>query len=215
MLTTPTQGPESFYVPDLNTARSVKKDQPAPQGDFAAIPDLLSERLLQRLDTLGREPQVIVDLACDSAKRLIQLRQRYPQAIIVGIGWSENNLPHERDVQSSGPAAEKTGRLDSLGRKLLGWLPGVDQTQKPGELLLAASPLQLPLASGMADLVIASQLLPWCAQPAAVFSEVHRVLKPEGAFFWSSAGPDTLKEYRQLWQSLDAYPHVWLSLIHI
>jgi len=205
MLTTPTQGPESFYVPDLDTARVVKKNQPAAEGDFAAIPDLLSERLLQRLDTLGNEPQFIVDLGCDSAKRLFQLRQRYQGAIIVGIGWSENNLPTHGNVTSVPPS----GKFSSLGKKIREWLPALDAPPNQHDFLIAASPLQLPLASGKADLVIASQLLPWCANPAGLFSEVHRVLKSEGAFFWSSAGPDTLREYRELWQSLDSYPHVW------
>jgi len=210
---TPSQGPESLYVPDLDTARSVKKDQPASQGDFAAIPDLLSERLLQRLDMLGTEPRFIVDLGCDSATRLLQLRKRYPKSVILGIGWSENNLPAVTDsvaLQSPGnPAADKFQWLGSLYRKLPGWLPGHGGGGKSRELLLAACPLQVPLANDSVDLVIASQLLPWLANPAALFSEVQRILKSEGAFFWSSAGPDTLSEYRDLWQSLDSYPHVW------
>ena len=215
MLTTTTQGPDSFYVPDLETARSIKKDQLAPEGDFAAIPDLLSERLLQRLDTLGTTPEVIVDLGCDSAARVMQLRQRYPHALLVGIGWSENNLPvtTERSSRQRSQSADVSsggrGGALSLGRKLFRWLPGLDVGRHSRELLVAAAPMVLPLADNSVDMVIASQLLPWCANPAAVFSEAHRVLKTEGAFFWSSAGPDTLKEYRELWRSLDSYPHVW------
>ena len=216
MLTTTTQGPDSFYVPDLETARSIKKDQLAPEGDFAAIPDLLSERLLQRLDPLGKTPEVIVDLGCDSVARLTQLRERYPHALIVGIGWSENNLPVTTDrlsrqgkKQSAGASSGAGPGTTSLGRKLFGWLPGLNVSRHSQELLVAAAPMVMPLADNSVDMVIASQLLPWCANPAAVFSEAHRVLKTEGAFFWSSAGPDTLKEYRELWRSLDSYPHVW------
>jgi len=180
----------------------------------------LSERLLQRLDTLGSEPQIIVDLGCDSALRLAGLRQRYPQAVIAGIGWSVTNLPgtgrasYGQVDPSANPAAVNPGVLGDLGDKLRGWLSDHDARRgaswkKSREFLLTSSPLQLPLASETVDLVIASQVLPWCPNPAALFSETHRVLKSEGAFFWSSAGPDTLKEYTELWQSIDSYPHVW------
>jgi len=40
-----------------------------------------------------------------------------------------------------------------------------------------------------------------------VFAEVARVLDTGGVFFFTSAGPDTLVEYRAVWATVDAYAH--------
>jgi len=65
----------------------------------------------------------------------------------------------------------------------------------------------LPLVEQSIDLVVSNLLLPWC-EPANLFSEVHRVLRPAGVFAFSSFGPDTLKELRGAWSIVDDTPHV-------
>ena len=64
----------------------------------------------------------------------------------------------------------------------------------------------LPLASQSMDLVIANAHLHWVDDPKQCLSEVSRVLRPEGVFFFSTLGPDTLKEARAVW-TLMGQPH--------
>ena len=52
----------------------------------------------------------------------------------------------------------------------------------------------IPLDDGVADVVFANLLLPRCGDPAALFSEVARVLRQDGLFAFSAFGPDTLPE---------------------
>jgi len=66
---------------------------------------------------------------------------------------------------------------------------------------------QLPLADGSVDLLFANLLLPWCA-PDAVFSEVARVLREGGVFSFATVGPETLREVRAAWSSIDERIHV-------
>jgi malonyl-CoA O-methyltransferase len=40
-----------------------------------------------------------------------------------------------------------------------------------------------------------------------VFEEAARILKPGGAFMFTTAGPDTLMEYRDAWASIDSFAH--------
>jgi malonyl-CoA O-methyltransferase len=57
-------------------------------------------------------------------------------------------------------------------------------------------------------MVFSSLSLQWCDQPALAFTEIRRVLKPDGVLLFSTFGPDTLKELRHSWTGVDHGPHV-------
>lgn len=65
-----------------------------------------------------------------------------------------------------------------------------------------------PFADGSFDLVVSNMVLPWINETDQMTSELERVLDKGGAFFFSSAGPDTLTELRRAWASIDTYIHV-------
>ncbi|MFP8966400.1 malonyl-ACP O-methyltransferase BioC [Pokkaliibacter sp. CJK22405] len=70
---------------------------------------------------------------------------------------------------------------------------------------LQADAEALPLASAQFDWVISSLAIQWCHEPARVFAEVQRVLKPGGTFLFSTLGPDTLHELRQAMVTVDGH----------
>lgn len=207
------QGQDAYDLPDLRRIGQLHGRLFSSSGDFAAIPDLLSERLLQRLDTLAMCPATVLDLGCTSDYRLNALHQRFPDANILGACWSSSGLSRLSSTTATATAPE-SGLRNKLSRALAGILkflpfPGFAASAKKPWSVITALPDQLPLPDSSIELVIASQVLPWCQDPGAVFKEMHRVLAPGGAFFWSGAGPDTLREYRAIWQQVDHYPHVW------
>ena len=214
MATPSAQGQHAYDLPDLHSIRRLHERYVSASGDFATIPNLLSERLLQRLDTLTMQPGAVLDLGCTTDYRLNALHQRFPNANIIGACWSSAGLSRSTPMA---PDAENrpvsgSGVWHNLRSALTGiqqHLPRFGASAKKPWSVLAALPDQLPLPDSSFELVIASQVLPWCQDPAAVFKEIHRVLVPGGAFFWSGAGPDTLREYRDIWQQIDRYPHVW------
>ncbi len=73
---------------------------------------------------------------------------------------------------------------------------------------ICADAAQLPFADHSIDLLVSNLMLQWCNDVVAVFAEFARVLKPDGALFFSTFGPDTLKELRQSWASVDNAQHV-------
>ena len=79
--------------------------------------------------------------------------------------------------------------------------------QAQGHTVLAADAESLPFADRSAELVFANMLLPWC-QPPSLFAEVARVLDHGGLFLFATLGPDSLKELRQAWYSVDEGIHV-------
>ena len=176
------------------------------------VPRELSGRLLERLTSLAIEPAVVVDIGTPLSERCNQLREAYPKAIVLQSVWHERQLAAGEETV---PASGATGSDPSLGRwpmaarrlkQRFSALLSADSQDPPG---ISADPAQLPLADASVDLVLACQVLPWCGDPGVLFRDVHRILKPGGAFFWSSVGPDTLREYRELWSAVDTYPHVF------
>jgi malonyl-CoA O-methyltransferase len=80
-------------------------------------------------------------------------------------------------------------------------------SDRPGTEVCADSHC-IPFADASIDIVISNLMLPACAVPEMVFSEVRRVLRNPGLFLFSTLGPDTLKEIRQAWSPIDDAPHV-------
>lgn len=153
----------------------------------AGVFETVGDRLRDRLDVLLVEPRHVLDLGCRTGYQLDALQQRYPKASVIGID------------PSPGVTASMPGSWPSWLRKKKGRLPA----------RVAGDPHALPFADAQFELVISNLLLPWCHSPHQVFSEVARVLKPGGAFLFTSAGPDTLKEYRAVWATIDAHLHVF------
>ncbi|HHJ36422.1 MAG TPA: malonyl-[acyl-carrier protein] O-methyltransferase BioC, partial [Gammaproteobacteria bacterium] len=75
-------------------------------------------------------------------------------------------------------------------------------------LLVCADIEKLPFADDSFDLVFSSLSMQWCNDLNAAFLEARRVLKPGGLFVFSTFGPDTLKELRSSWASVDSKNHV-------
>jgi malonyl-CoA O-methyltransferase len=65
----------------------------------------------------------------------------------------------------------------------------------------------LPLKPHSVDLVTSNLAVQWC-DLEKVLSEVKRILKPEGQFFFTTFGGRTLHELKSAWQEVDDYNHV-------
>ena len=151
----------------------------------AAVFETISDRLLQRLELLAVKPERVLDLGCRSGYQLGALAQRYPDAVVVG-------------------ADPAPGQLPQMPRSWPAWL----RRSRPAQSYrIACDPHVLPFADGSFDLVVSNLLLPWCATPHRVFEETARILASGGVFMFTSAGPDTLMEYRRAWASIDSHLH--------
>lgn len=73
---------------------------------------------------------------------------------------------------------------------------------------LCADSQRLPLADNSVDIVVSNLMLQGCAAPLDVFAEAQRVLRTPGLFLFNTLGPDTLKNLRRAWGSVDEAHHV-------
>lgn len=186
----------------LDTATGQRRFSQAAAGydGVAVLQDLVRTELLDRLEVVQLRPAFVLDLGCGTGKGTAALLERYapPRPFAerakawVGLGTAP-------------PPARVIG-VDSAPGMLAAAAPRV--AGNPQGELLAADACALPCPTGHADLVFASLLLPWVANPDALFAEVRRVLRPGGLFAFATLGPDTLHELRAASRAVDATPRV-------
>ena len=78
----------------------------------------------------------------------------------------------------------------------------------PLPILLCADAEFLPLRDGSVNHVFSNLALQWCSNLEAVFTDIKRLLKPEGSVIFSTFAPQTLQELKTAWASVDDYAHV-------
>ena len=153
-------------------------------GAHAAVFEAIGDRLQARLELLAIKPARVLDLGCRNGYQLDALQQRYPEAQVIG-------------------ADPAPGVPDRIPSSWPSWL----RKQPKSPARVACDPHELPFSDKCFDLVVSNLMLPWCHAPHRVFEEAARVLAPGGAFMFTSAGPDTLLEYRSAWARVDNYSH--------
>jgi malonyl-CoA O-methyltransferase len=155
-------------------------DRAAATYDAAAV--LQAEvrgSLLARLDLTRLEPRVVLDVGAATGAGARALKQRYPGARVIAV--------------------ESSAAMLRMAARRRAWL-------RPF-LLLCADAVRLPLADASVDVAFSNLLLPWC-DPDALFAELRRVLAPRGLLTLTGLGPDTLKELRAAWASVDGHVRV-------
>lgn len=163
--------------------RAVRRAFDAASATYASAAGVQSEiraRLLERLDLVNLQPSVVLDLGAGCGESTRALQDRYRSARVVALDVSEAMLAQARRQQRFFRRFHR----------------------------LAADAQRLPLQNASVDLVFSNLMLEWCASPDEVFQEVRRVLRPRGLLTFTTLGPDTLREVREAWRSIDARPHV-------
>jgi malonyl-CoA O-methyltransferase len=148
---------------------------------LSEIPDLIADRLFERLALLKLQPQRILDVGAGNARHAARLKALYPKAMVVNV-----------DISLAMLQQAERGRF---------W------QRKPVRVCADAS-VALPFADGSFDLVFSNLMVPWVHPPDIFAGEVNRLLAADAAFFVSSVGPDTLIELREAWAAVDTATHI-------
>ncbi|MDH3602997.1 MAG: malonyl-ACP O-methyltransferase BioC [Candidatus Tectomicrobia bacterium] len=107
-------------------------------------------------------------------------------------------------------AASLSERYPRAGVIALDIAPGMVNrvVEQPRIEPLCADASNIPLPDQSVDLIFSNLMLPWCDDLDAVLRESRRLIAPQGAFAFSTFGPDTLHELRRAWREVDSHEHV-------
>lgn len=137
-------------------------------------------RLLERLEIIRIAPKAVMDLGSGTGYFASLLEKKYPKAVIYGVDRAKGML--------------------QFAKKRRAWLSH--------QRFIQADAVRLPFPNQSIDFIFSNLTLHWCSDLKAVFQEMYRVLKPGGFAIFSLMGPDTLRELKDSWKKVDAYPHV-------
>ena len=149
--------------------------------DSAVLQRAVAERLLERLEMMTVQPRRVLDLGSGTGTAAYRLGRRYRGARVIHADFAANMLRAAR--RQASPVFSRHS-------------------------FLCADAESLPLGDACVDLVFSSLMLQWCSDPARVFQEAARILRPGGLLIFSSLGPDTLQELRDSWRVVDDGVHV-------
>ena len=170
--------------------REVKRsfERAASRYDAAALlHHEVCSRMLDRLDYIKVAPAVILDAGAGTGNAVTGLMSRHPGTPLVALDIAVAMLERAR------------GRLK--------WWQSVPGLRPP--LHAVAGDLErLPLAAESIGLVWSNLALQWVNDLPATLREMYRVLQPGGLLMFSTFGPDTLKELRAAYRSVDERTHV-------
>jgi malonyl-CoA O-methyltransferase len=153
-------------------------------GDYdrhAALEQEVCRRLLERCDFHRQLPGRVLDLGCGTGAGAHALKRKFRQAQVIGLDFSPAMLARMR-------------RRSSLLRPLRA---------------VCADLARLPFAQQSMDLLFSNLANHWSPDPAVLFDEFRRVLRPGGMLLFTILGPATLAELREAWAGVGA-----LSLPH-
>lgn len=165
--------------------------RPASVAESNFLRREVAARMHERLALVKIAPERVLDAGCGTGEDVALLQKTYPAAQIVGIDAAPALL-----AAAKGPAPRP---LNLLLSRLMPAKTGVD--------LLSGDFGNLPLGPNSIDLVWSNLALHWHPQPDKVFAEWRRVLRVDGLLMFSNFGPDTFKELRTAFASLDETPH--------
>ena len=140
------------------------------EDSVAAAAPVARAELLDRLQYFKLEPRVIVDLGCGGGEGATALRRRFPRACVIAVDADFTKTQQARRAQRF------WRRYDCV----------------------CADARVLPLAAQSVDLLFSNLLLPHCAEPAQVFAEVQRALRPNGLLLFATLGPATAPQLPDL-----------------
>jgi len=138
----------------------------------------IAGRMFERLALIRHPVRTMVDLGCGYGACRAPLQQHFPAAQWLGVDLA--------------PAMLRAARRAPAWQRLLAW-----PRTGPGHRICASAE-RLPLADSSIDLVFSNLMLHWHPAPHEVIAEIARVLRSGGLLMFSSYGPDTLKELRQV-----------------
>ncbi len=156
----------------------------ASYDDHAVLQREIADRLIDKLDFIKLQPKVILEIGSGTGYCTTQLKKLYPSSHVIALDIADLMLKATKS---------KLSLIQKIKKQIS---------------FTCADAAHLPFQENSIDFIFSNLTLQWCPVLRQVFNEFYRVLKPNGLLMFSSFGPDSLKELRSAWSSVDSFSHV-------
>ncbi len=146
----------------------------------AVLQATVGDELLERAAALAQKPARILDVGAGTGRLTARLRKRFAGSEVIALDLSNGML--------------------RAARRHAGWFKPLPRVQ--------ADAAALPLADASIDLLFSNLCVQWCDDLPATLMSFRRVLKPGAWLVFTTFGPDTLKELRGAFATVDDHAHV-------
>lgn len=174
---------ETEFLHDKKMVRRAFSRAAQTYDDAAVLQNEVMRRMLSNLDYMKVNPQTVLDAGSGTGAASRTLRKLYPKAKVIELDFAHGMLAQSRQQT-----------------------PWWKRFNRPAQI--CADIENLPLKSSSIDLLWSNLALQWCNDIDAAFLGIHRILRPEGLFMFSTFGPDTLKELKSAFAGSDNHIHV-------
>jgi malonyl-CoA O-methyltransferase len=161
----------------------------------AALQRIVGYALLDKVDS--NITGTLVDLGCGTGFLTAELLHLNPEQLIA-VDIAMPMLQATRNKLLRWLEQRETYRISNANDGFHYTLPS----------LLCADAEYLPLLNNSVNHVVSNLALQWCSNLQTVFTDIKRVLKPNGQLIFSTFAPQTLQELKAAWASVDDYAHV-------
>jgi malonyl-CoA O-methyltransferase len=151
--------------------------------DVAVLQREIGNRIIERLELVRLEPKTILDIGAGTGVGTESLSKVYKNSRVIAFDLAPNMLKQAR---------QRGNWLSRYKNQLF---------NKRG--FICGDAEYLPFADNSFDLIYSNATLQWCTDLDHTFSELKRILRPNGLLMFSTFGPDTLKELRASWKVAD------------
>ncbi len=147
----------------------------------AELQKQVAEELVDKLEFITYTPELILDVGAGTGFLRKSLQKRFKSARLILSDIAEGMLKQAKsnDRRFFSRSSYACGDMEAL-----------------------------PFKSDSVDMLISSLAIQWCNDLDQVMNEFFRVLKPGGLLMFATLGPDSLRELRESWRSIDASEHV-------
>lgn len=152
----------------------------------------IAQRMQERLPLIKIQPRKVVDLGCGEGQDILTLQQYFAEADVVGVDGAFPMLS-EAIEQIEGTQHTLHKLFNRLFRSA-----GTGSSRQ----LVCANYAQLPFKQNAFDMIWSNLALHWHPMPDVVFQEWSRILSNDGLLMFTSFGPDTCKELRDVFKQL-------------
>jgi len=164
---------------DKEYKRKVFNRHAKTYDNYSSLQNKISDNLFKKLDLIEVRPSLILDLGCGTGRNGGILKKKYKNIRLINYDFSINMLQE---------AKKKQHKVFSTKSEFI-----------CGDIE------ELSFSENTFDIIWSTSSLQWCNNLSDIFKKAKSLLKPGGLFIFSTFGPNTLFELKNVTKKISNY----------